>query len=191
MKEKEIVDFNKNNVDTALSKKGYGYTYFAKRDFKKGEEIMRVGDNKIINHQTAHCSMQIDVNKHFIPKKWSGRYLNHSCDPNTYMQTRKDGFPSLFALKNIKKGEEINYNYAMSEYTWIKSADENFVKCLCKTKKCRGRILSFSQLTTKDKNFLRKSKICSKYLMNSDIDNFSKLPFFKLKSYKKNILLSK
>ena len=191
MQEKKFIVFNQYNVYINLSPKGYGYTYFAKRDFKKEQEIIKTWNNKIINHQTVHCSMQIDTNKHFIPKKWLGRYLNHSCDPNIYAKTGPDGFPIFFTLRDIKKGEEISYNYAMTEYRWIRNADENFVRCMCRTKKCKGRILSFSQLTKKEKDYLIKSKICSKYLMNHNINKFFELSFLKLRNYNKNISLNR
>mgnify|MGYP001582859880 CR=1 FL=1 len=93
--------FNRENVNAGLSSKGYGHTYFVKKDFKPGEEVMR-GFGKIIDHQTSHISVQVGTKKHYKPEKWTGRYWNHSCDPNTYIKTRSDGFPSLVALKKIK-----------------------------------------------------------------------------------------
>ena len=139
MTEDEVIEFNKKNVFCGLSEKKYGQTHFANRDFKKGEEIVK-GYGRMINHQTSHCSVQVDVERHFVPKKWTARYWNHSCNPNTFVKTRKDGFPSLFALRNIKKGEEITFAYYMTEYSWGKNADENHAKCLCGEKKSLERI---------------------------------------------------
>lgn len=164
MTENQVVEFNEKNVYIGLSKKPYGKTYFANRDFKKGDVVM-FGFGKIIDHQTSHISVQIGVNKHYLPKSWTGKYWNHSCDSNTYMNTRKDGFPELIALKPIKRGEEITYSYWMSEFEWIKSADENKVKCQCGEKKCRGKIFSFSHLSKIDQQKLLDSRLCSKYLL--------------------------
>jgi len=163
MTEKQIEEFNKRNTYIGLSKNGYGRAYFAKRDFKKGEVVM-MGFGKIIDHQTPHISVQIDVNKHYLPKSGTGRYWNHSCNPNTYMKTRKDGFPNLIALRSIKQGEEITYSYWMSEFEWTKWADERKIKCRCGQKNCKGRILSFSQLTRREKDYLKKHKYCADYL---------------------------
>lgn len=163
-KENEIKEFNESNVYTGLSKKGYGHTYFAKRDFKPGEEIMR-GFGKLLDHQTAHCSVTIGIGKHYLPNKWTGRYWNHSCDPDCYMKTRKDGFPSLIALKKIKKDQELNFGYYMTELDWSKGVDELWIKCQCGTKNCKGKILSFSQLSEKEKSNLKSKKLISSYLL--------------------------
>ena len=77
MKENQVKEFNKKNVYIGISKKSYGKTHFANRNFKKDEVIM-VGFGKIINHQTPRISIQIDINKHYLPKSWTGRYWNHS-----------------------------------------------------------------------------------------------------------------
>ena len=171
MKEKQITEFNKKNVYIGVSKKSYGITYFTNRNFRKGEIVM-VGFGKIIDHQTSHISVQIGINKHYLPKSWTGRYWNHSCNPNTYIKTRADGFPNLIALKSIKYGEEITYSYWMSELEWTKYAEEIKIKCKCKSKNCRGKILSFSQLSNTDQKKVIDKKNCSKYLLNKNANKF-------------------
>lgn len=160
---KDIIKFNKQNVAAGKSKKGYGFTYFARNNFKAGDLIM-MGFGKKIDHQTSHISVQINKNKHYLPTKWTGRYWNHSCDPNAFIKTRKDGFPNLIAKKNIKKGEEITYSYFMTELEWVKNADENFAKCQCGSKRCKKKIKSFKDLSQTEKNSLKKAKYCSQYL---------------------------
>lgn len=164
MTKKEVLFFNKVNVFIDASPRGYGFSYFAKKDFKPGQEVMR-GWGKIIGHQTPHISVQIGTHKHYLPSVWTGRYWNHSCNPNACVKTRPDGFPSLRALKNIRKGDEINYHYSMTEYQWIKDADENHVPCLCGEKNCKKRILAFSQLSKNGQMRLKRERICSKYLL--------------------------
>src|SRR5690242_10992199 len=102
MDKKKVLEINQKNVFTGISPKGYGRTYFATRNFEPGDLVM-IGYGKIINHQTPHSSVQIGINSHYLPEKWTGKYWNHSCDPNTFARTGKDGFPSLIALKKIKK----------------------------------------------------------------------------------------
>jgi hypothetical protein len=159
----DILSFNIARINTGLSNLGYGYANFAKRDFLPGEEVVR-GFGKKINHQTGHISIQIGKNQHFLPTKWTGRYWNHSCEPNCFAQTRPDGFPSLIATGKIRKGEEITYAYSMTEFEWSKTAKENDVKCLCGQKNCKGKILSFSQLTRAEQDSLINNTLCSKYL---------------------------
>jgi hypothetical protein len=59
-----------------------------------------------------------------------GDYLNHSCDPNLGI---KDSL-KLIALKDVKIGEEVAFDYAMTE-----SSDFE-IKCLCGKSNCRRKI---------------------------------------------------
>ena len=154
---------NQKNVSIGQSHNGCGLTHLTVRDIKKGEVVMS-GFGKIIDHQTEHISIQIGRDKHYLPTKWTGRYWNHSCEPITFVRTRRDGFPDLVALRNIKKGDEINYSYWMTEFVWSKAADENNIKCLCGTKRCRGKIDSFADLPKKVQIKVKNDKLCSKYL---------------------------
>ncbi len=56
-------------------------------------------------------------------------YENHSCDPNT-------GFPNdneMAAMRDIAAGEELTYDYAMTEL------DDGFeMECRCGQERCRG-----------------------------------------------------
>lgn len=57
-------------------------------------------------------------------------YVNHSCDGNCWY----DGTP-LYTLRDVKKGEELAYDYALTD------AHSTFrLKCLCGTAKCRGTV---------------------------------------------------
>lgn len=161
--EKQNIDFNKTNVFCGKSSKGYGKTTFAKRDISKGEIVLKCF-GKVINHQTSCISMQINVNNHFITKKWTGRYLNHSCLPNLYIKTGKGGYNDLIALIDIKKGEELTYAYYMSEYEWSEFANENYIVCLCQSENCKGKIRSFTELTKQERETLKRNKQIAKYL---------------------------
>lgn len=58
-------------------------------------------------------------------------YMNHSCDPNTWFEA--DG--SMTALRDIRPGEEITYDYATSE------ARAGFeLNCRCGSPLCRGTV---------------------------------------------------
>jgi SET domain-containing protein len=56
-------------------------------------------------------------------------YINHSCSPNTYMRRayRKVEF---YALKNIRKGEELTCDYGETHHNGTLS-------CMCGAKNCR------------------------------------------------------
>lgn len=59
-------------------------------------------------------------------------YINHSCEPNTYMRRafRKVEF---YALRSIKNGEELTCDYGETHH-------DGKLNCGCGTKKCRGYI---------------------------------------------------
>jgi hypothetical protein len=58
-------------------------------------------------------------------------WVNHSCDPNAGLR----GQITLVALRDIAPGEEITFDYAMSD-----GCDYDEFDCGCSSKKCRGRI---------------------------------------------------
>jgi hypothetical protein len=162
MNHKKITEFNKHHVCIAVSKNSYGRCYHAKKNFKRGEVVLMTFGNVLTDHQTKHISVQIGANKHFLPSPWTGRFLNHSCAPNCCIQTRSDGFPDVVALRAIKKGEEITFGYYMTEHEWAPGSHENIARCLCGAKKCRGKILSFSELSAKEKK--QNKMLVSSYL---------------------------
>lgn len=73
-----------------------------------------------------------------------GRYLNHSCDPNVFVQnvfvdTHDLRFPwvAFFALHHIKAGTELTWDY---NYT-VGSVVDKTLYCYCGAAECRGRLL--------------------------------------------------
>jgi len=59
-------------------------------------------------------------------------YINHSCNPNTYMR-RAYRRVEFYALKQIKKGEELTCDYGETHH-------DGKLKCSCKSINCRGYI---------------------------------------------------
>lgn len=69
-----------------------------------------------------------------------GRTVNHSCDPNCGVGY--DGANWTFiAFKDIKEGDELTYDYSMSNFII-----DNFPSCLCGSPKCRREIKGFRNL---------------------------------------------
>lgn len=73
-----------------------------------------------------------------------GRYLNHSCSPNTFVQnvfvdTHDLRFPwvSFFALHYIPAGTELTWDYSYD----IGSVPGKVMKCHCESVHCRRRLL--------------------------------------------------
>ncbi len=172
LKEKQRVEiFNNGNIQIRRSTHGAGFSYFANKNFKKGDLVMQLF-GKLIDHQTNHYSVQIGYSHHILPYRLTGKYLNHSCEPSCYISTGENGFPRLMAKNKIEKGEEINFAYWMSEFMWNKHASENTVSCLCNTPSCKHKIISYSQLSDKDKKLCKN--YISTYLLNQTGSNFGK-----------------
>ena len=73
-----------------------------------------------------------------------GRYLNHSCSPNVFVQncfvdTRDLRFPwiAFFALDHICAGQELCWDYAYV----IGQVPGKQIQCECGAESCRGRLL--------------------------------------------------
>ena len=59
-------------------------------------------------------------------------YVNHSCDPNTYMRII-GAHVEFYALKPIRKGQELTVDYGLTHHNGKK-------KCTCGSKNCKGKI---------------------------------------------------
>jgi SET domain-containing protein len=71
----------------------------------------------------------------------SSRWINHSCDANCEAD-EQEGRIFIKARRNIKAGEELNYDYGLiidERYTPKLKAE---YPCWCGTKKCRGTLLA-------------------------------------------------
>ena len=71
----------------------------------------------------------------------SSRWINHSCDPNCEADEENDRI-FIKALRNIRAGEELNYDYGLiidEPYTPKLLAE---YPCWCGAKNCRGTLLS-------------------------------------------------
>ena len=80
----------------------------------------------------------------------SSRWINHSCKPNCEAD-EEDGRVFIKALRNIKPGEELSYDYGLiidERYTPKLKAE---YLCLCGAKKCRGTMLAPKEEPAKEK----------------------------------------
>ena len=70
-----------------------------------------------------------------------GILTNHSCDPNTGVRNNELGAYDFVALRDIKQGEEITWDYETTEFISIAVPE-----CHCGSPKCRGRTRGFKYL---------------------------------------------
>ena len=128
---------------------------FARKDIPKGTRIIEYIGEKVTNAEgerradivldkskrskTTGAVYLFELNKRYdidgyVPYN-TARYINHSCDPNCETEIIQ-GKIWIIAIKDIQKGEELNYNYGYA-------FDEDFEEhpCLCGTDRCVGYIL--------------------------------------------------
>src|SRR5947209_1286790 len=89
------------------SKRGLGL--FAKKEFHTGELVVHGRKIKKSKERTNH-SFQINWNSHVQLDKIA-RSINHSCNPNTGIRNNNCGGYDFIALRNVKKSEEITWDY--------------------------------------------------------------------------------
>lgn len=146
----------------------YGYSLFAKRNFKR-DELVFIVSGKVISYHTDY-TIPIDHELMIEPRQpWSfSAYLNHSCDPNLGIRGRTH----LVALRKIKKGEEVRTNYAFLgyEYGQEKTIDgkkkKNIdLRCNCGSANCRGFLGSYKYLEPRLRQ--KYKKYISDYLLDN------------------------
>jgi hypothetical protein len=100
----------------------------AKKLFSEGDMII---DFKMAEECSEPDYMSIDLGSKHVYHPM-GRYINHSCEPNAYIDTQKQ---KLIASKCINPNEEITFNYLVSEREITAPFD-----CNCSSENCAGRI---------------------------------------------------
>ena len=77
-------------------------------------------------------------------------FVNHSCQPNCETD-EIDGRVYIIAIRNIKAGEELTYDY------WLYDGDDE-APCHCGSKRCRGSMYSPGELKKKKARAARQRK---------------------------------
>ena len=122
-----------------------------KKEYLEGKE--KINDPLQIKEDTY-----IDIEKPYL-------YFNHSCNPNAGIREKNE----LFAIKNIKKEEEITFDYSTTswEKDWgLKDEKEFAMKCNCNSKNCRKIIKDFPYLDKKSKQKYLKLKALPDFIIN-------------------------
>jgi SET domain-containing protein len=144
---------------------------FAKTDIAKGTRIIEYVGEKITakeasrradafldDHRKDRSSGAVyifEINRRYsvdgnVPYN-TARHINHSCDPNAETDVIK-GRVWIIAIRDIKKGEEIAYNYG---YDFIEDYEDH--PCRCGAANCAGFIMHYDAWP-KLRRALKKSK---------------------------------
>lgn len=154
----------------------YGFGTFAKENIKKGDlllviggYIMKASEEENLPGTLSDNGIQVAENLSLAISKKEElggiNFFNHSCDPNVGIK----GQIFLVAMKNIKKGEEATFDYAMTLYRSKNTKPYSLIgeKCLCGKKNCRGVV---TDNDWKKKDLQKKYKGYFQYYIQEKID---------------------
>jgi uncharacterized protein len=130
----------------------HGQGVFAKRAFLKGDMVLEIDDSdpvldraKLTPEQEIFIDVfvTVDGTQKVTRMKSPERFINHSCEPNTYVRTdMSSGVRRIWALRNLRRGEELTWDYALNIWEeWIGP-----VPCHCGAENCR-RIIQGNYFT--------------------------------------------
>lgn len=117
-----------------------GYGVYARQPIKKGQlltvwggKVTAVKEFNRLTEQTQRRSIQVEEQLYLVPliPEEPADFVNHCCDPNAGMS----GQIALVAIRDIRPGEEICYDYVMSD-----GSPYDEFECNCGAVDCRGRV---------------------------------------------------
>jgi SET domain-containing protein len=133
----------------------HGHGVFAIAPIRKGKKIIEYTGRRIpwasvpdeADDQRTYY-FGLDNGKEVIDPAVDGndaRWINHSCDPNCEAIEEWDDRVFIYALRNIKPGEELFYDYQLEIDEPITDETKAESKCCCGTANCRGTMLDLSK----------------------------------------------
>lgn len=123
-----------------------GSGIFTSKFIKKGEYVCRIQGKKFYWEYNEKTDRKLGQNWFGLGKNiWVDpifplSHINHSCDPNIGIK----GKIMFYALKDISVGEEITFDYSITdeEIAWK-------LNCNCGSKKCRKKMTAIQLLPIK------------------------------------------
>lgn len=113
-----------------------GQGLYADKTFHPNELVMSVRAKSIYDRRYSH-SIQKDWQEH-IEMELPAILINHCCDANIGILDNDKGAFDFIALREIKNGDELSWDYECSEY----EISTPF-HCKCGSIKCRGILRGF------------------------------------------------
>ena len=130
----------------------HGKGVFAARLIPKGTRIIEyvgvrmsedAADDKYGDDEGTHTFLFLLENKIVIDGNRRGnssRWINHGCDPNCETN-EENGRMFIDALRDIRRGEELTYDYKLIVEERYTPALKRLYACGCGARTCRGTIL--------------------------------------------------
>lgn len=131
-----------------------GFGVYAIKNIKKGERIieytgerispeeenLRYDDETMDRHHTFLFAVDENTTIDAAVGGNEAKFINHSCDPNCET-INEDGHIFIEAMVNIKKGDELTYDYAYENDEPLTQELIDRYPCFCGAERCRGTIL--------------------------------------------------
>ncbi len=151
---------NKSKVEIKKSKLS-GQGLFTTKSIKKEQVVLEIKGKLLsiptffkITQKERDNTIRFSKNQYLSPAGYPANFLNHSCTPNCKL-VKKGKKLFLVSLTNIRKGEELTFDYA----TNLAKDDFWLMKCTCKMN-CRGVMKRYSTLPKKTlEEYIKKSMI--------------------------------
>jgi len=128
----------------------HGRGVYASKPISKGSRIIEYTGKRILwenvpnDLDDPHTFLfGLDDGKEVIDPTIGGneaRWINHSCDPNCEA-VEENGRVFIYALGDLRPGEELFYDYALQVDEPITGEVEEESRCFCRTARCRGTML--------------------------------------------------
>jgi SET domain-containing protein len=133
----------------------HGKGVFAAQPIRKGARIIEYKGRRVdwdwasrayapVDGQPTHTFLfelddgrVIDANQRGNAARW----INHSCSPNC-QAIEEDGRVYIEAIRAIRPGEELGYDYRIQLEERITAAEKKRWPCHCGSRKCRGTLLA-------------------------------------------------
>lgn len=124
--------------------KDKGLGVFALRDFKRGEHVFHVDLTKLKRYTVKEIegnpglggdhSDYVGHGKYVVDHS-PASYMNHSCDPNCFVKMKTIAIKDVYALRDIRTGEEMTKDYTATSVDQFagKGFWEEKCKCAAKT----------------------------------------------------------
>jgi len=138
----------------------HGRGVYAARPIQEGERIIEYRGERITwreadrrppsdpsdPHHTFYFSL--DDGRHVIDANVGGnlaRWINHSCEPNCETEETEDGRVYIQAVRRIRRGEELSYDYCLVVDERLTPTLKRQYECRCGSAQCRGTMLALKK----------------------------------------------
>ncbi|NES83862.1 MAG: SET domain-containing protein [Moorea sp. SIO2B7] len=106
-------------------------------EINPGEIISEFGSKEVLDAPN-YLTVQISDSQHIMLDPEFLQYINHSCSPNVFFDTKNQ---VVMALQKIEIGEELIFFYPSTEWSMDRGFD-----CICQSENCLGYIQGAAHL---------------------------------------------